>query len=250
MSADNPNLGDIALNKVVEMAIDSQLDTAEQIDVNLRTNPIELIQGKVDSVEISGRGLVIKQDLRMETLKINSDAVAIDPLKAVFGNIELTHPTDAEALIVLTEADINHALSCDYVSEKLQGLKLEMDGAPVTVDVRSATLDLPGDNQFVIAATFAIREQNEVKQFSATAIPHIDEDGHRISLEILAAQAQGLTLKLMMVIFEQLTTLLDLRNFNLPGVSLQLYKLEAQPARLVIHAKTQITQIPSLQQEV
>jgi hypothetical protein len=247
MGADNPNLGDIALNKVVEMAIDSQIDTADRLDVDLRTNPIDLIQGKMNSIEISGRGLVVKQDLRMETIKINSNAVSIDPLKAVFGNIQLTHPTAAEAQIILTEADINRALNCNYVTEKLQGLKLEMDGAPVTVDVNSATLDLPGENKFVIAATFSIREQNEVKQFSATAVPHIAEDGHRISLEILAAQAQGLTLKLMMAIFEQLTTLLDLRNFNLPGVSLQLYKLEAQPERLVIHAKTQISQIPQFE---
>jgi hypothetical protein len=122
MGADNPNLGDIALNKVVEMAIDSQLDTAEQINVDLRTNPLELIQGKVDAIEISGRGLVVKQDLRMETLKINSDAVAIDPLKAVFGNIELTHPTDAEAQIVLTcwiyATSIFPAYRSDYTNSK------------------------------------------------------------------------------------------------------------------------------------
>jgi LmeA-like phospholipid-binding len=246
MGTDNPNLGDIALNKVVEMAIDSQIDTADRIDVDLRTNPLELIQGKVDSIEITGRGLVVKQDLRMETIKINSDAVSIDPLKAIFGNIELTHPTDAQAQIVLTEADINRALCCDYVRDKLQGLKLEMDGSPVTVDVREATLDLPGENKFVIAATFSIREQNEVKKFSATAVPQIHEDGNQISLEILAAEGQGLTLKLMMVVFEQLTMLLDLRNFNIPGVSLQLHKLEATQGRLVIHANSQISQIPTL----
>jgi hypothetical protein len=246
MGADNPNLGDIALNKVVEIGINSQLDTVERLDVDLRTNPIELIQGKVDSIEISGRGLVVKQDLRMEAIQINADVVSIDPLKAVFGNIELTHPTDAQAQIILTEADINRAFSCDYVREKLQGLKLEMDGVPVTVDVLEATLDLPGENKFAIAAAFSLREQNEVKKFSATASPQIHENGNRISLEILAAEGQGLTLKLIMVIFEQLTALLDLRNFNIPGVSLQLHKLEAQQGRLVIHAKTQISQIPVL----
>ncbi len=246
MGADNPNLGDIALNKVVEIGINSQLDTVEKLDVDLRTNPIELIQGKVDSIEISGRGLVVKQDLRMEAIQINADVVSIDPLKAVFGNIELTQPTDAEAQIILTEADINRAFSCDYVRDKLQGLKLEMDGVPVTVDVLEATLDLPGENKFAIAAAFSLREQNEVKKFSATASPQIHENGNRISLEILAAEGQGLTLKLIMVIFEQLTALLDLRNFNIPGVSLQLHKLEAQQGRLVIHANTQISQIPAL----
>jgi hypothetical protein len=91
-----------------------------------------------------------------------------------------------------------------------------------------------------------MRESGEIKKFSATAIPQIDENGNRISLEILAAEGQGLTMKLVLVIFEQLTALLDLRNFNIPGVSLQLYQLEAQAGKLVIHAKTQISRIPAL----
>ncbi len=247
MGADNPNLGDRALNKVVEIGITDRLDTVEEIDVDLRTNPLSLIQGKVDTANISGKGLAIDRDLRVEKLKITTKEVSIDPLSALFGKIELTHPTDAEAQIVLTEADINRAFSCDYILTKLQGLKLEMDGQPVIVDVHNATLDLPGENKFVIAATFSMGEQNEVKKFSATAMPHIAENGERISLEILSAEAQGLTLKLVMVIFEQLSALLDLRNFNFPGVSLKLQQLEAQQGKLVIHAKTQISQIPILE---
>jgi hypothetical protein len=246
MGTENPNLGDRALNKVVEMGISSQLDTVEKLDVDLQTNPIDLIQGKVDAVEISGKGLVVKQDLRMETLKITTDRVSIDPLGVVFGNIELTHPTAAEAQIVLTEVDINRAFSSNYVRSKLCDLPMEMDGHPVSVDVKSATLELPGENKFVIAGSFLLKGQNDLKQISATAIPQIHENGHRISLEILAAQGQGLTLQLVMVIFEQLSALLDLRNFNIPGVALQLQQLEAPAGKLVIHAKTQISQIPSL----
>jgi LmeA-like phospholipid-binding len=246
MGANSPDLGNQALSKVVEIGLTSQLDEIEEIDVDIRTNPGNFIQGKLDSVEISGKGLVVKQDLRMETIQISTDEVSIDPLRAVFGNIELTHPTAAEARIVLNEADINRAFSCNYIQSKLRGLKLELDGHSVTVDVQSATLDLPGENKFVIAATFLMREQNEVKKFSATAIPQIHENGNQISLEILAAEGQGLTLKLVMVIFEQLTALLDLRNFDIPGITLQLHQLEAQAGKLVIHAKTQIVQLPTM----
>lgn len=246
MSQDSPDLGNQALSKVVEMGIATQLDRSEEIEVDIRTNPVSFIQGKLDSVEISGKGVVVKQHLRVENIQINTDAVSIDPLKAVFGNIELTHPTDAEARIVLTEADINHAFSCDYIQSKLRGLKMDVDGQPVTIDIQQASLDLPGDNQFVISTTFLMRESNEIKKMSATAIPQIDEDGNRISLEILAAQGEGLNLKLVMVIFEQLIALLDLRNFNIPGVSLQLHQLEAQLGKLVIHAKSQIAQIPTI----
>jgi LmeA-like phospholipid-binding len=246
MAQDPPDLGNQALSKVVEIGIATQLDHSEQIDVDIRTNPGNFIKGKVDSVEISGKGLVVKQDLRVETITISTDEVSINPLSAVFGNIELTHPTAAEARIILTEADINRAFSCNYIQTKLRGLQMDMDGQPVTIDMQEVTLDLPGENKFIIAVTFLIKEPNEVKSFSATAIPQIHENGNRISLEILAAAGQGLTLKLIMVIFEQLTALLDLRNFNMPGVALQLHQLEAQPGQLVIHAKTQISQFPSI----
>lgn len=245
MTSDNSDLGEKALSKIAEMGIVSQLDEVEEIDVDIRTNPGKLVQGEVNSVAISAKGAVIKQDLRMETLEVSTDKVAINPLSAVFGKIELTHPTEAETQIVLTEADINRAFSSDYIQDKLHSLKLEMEGHSVIIDVQKATVNLPGDSKFVITADFLLREQNEVKKLLATAIPQIQENGYQICLKVLSAEGQGLTSELVVAIFEQLTALLDLRNFNIPGISLQLSQLEAQKGRLVIHAITQIEQIPS-----
>lgn len=244
-SDSGPDLGEKALSKVVEIGIASQLDQVGDIEVDIRTDPGKLVQGKLDSVSISGKGLVIKQDLRIETLEVNTDSIAINPLSAVFGNIELIHSTDAEAEIVLAEADINRAFNSDYIQDKLHGLKINMEGHPVIVDVQQVTITLPGENKFAIAADFLLKEQGEVKKLSATAIPQVQENGHQISLEILAAEGQGLTLELVLAIFKQLIALLDLRNFDIPGMSFQLRQLDAQEGKLVIHAVTQIEQIPS-----
>jgi LmeA-like phospholipid-binding len=245
MAANSPDLGEQALSKVAEAGIASQLDEVEDIDVDIRTNPGKLVQGKVDSVTISGKGLVMKQDLRMETLEVNIDKVEINPLSAVFGNIELTRPSEAEAQIVLTEADINRAFSSDFIRQKLHGVTLNLDGDQVVVDVQHAAIDLPGDNTFVVNADFSIKGQSEVKKLSATAIPKIQENGNRISLEVIRSEAQGLTAEVQASILMQLTELLDLRNFNIPGILLQLSQLDAQAGKLLIHAKTQIEQLPS-----
>ena len=245
MAQDNPDLGEKALSKVAEMGIASQLDEVENINVDIRTNPGKLLQGEVDSVAISGQGLVIKQDLRMETLEVSIDKVAINPLSAVFGNIELTQPTEAEAHIVLTEADLNRAFGADYIQAKLQGLKMNIEGRPVVVDVQQATVELPGGNKLVLTANFLLQEQGEAKKLSATAVPKIAEDGHQLSLEILSTEGEGLPPEAVSAIFAQLTALLDLRNFNIPGMSLQLHQLEAQQGKLVIQAMTQIERIPS-----
>ncbi|MBW4550636.1 MAG: DUF2993 domain-containing protein [Aphanocapsa sp. GSE-SYN-MK-11-07L] len=245
MVEDSPNLGEKAISKVAELGIANQLDQAEDISVDIRTAPEKLIQGEVDSVAIIGKGLVMKQDLRMESLEVTTDQVAINPLRAVFGTIELTRPTTAVAQIVLTETDINRAFNSNYLQSKLKGLTMQIDGKPVTVDVRETVINLPGDNKFVITADFLLKEQQAMKQLSATAIPQVQADGHRISLEILSTEGQGLEAELVVAILEQLTALLDLRNFDIPGMSLQLHELDVQTGRIVIQAQTQIEQIPS-----
>lgn len=246
MEIDRPNLGDKALSKVVEIGIAIQLDEAEVIDVDIRTNPGKLVQGKIDSVTISGKGLVMRQDLRLETIEVSIGKVGIDPFSAVFGNIELIHPTDAEALIVLTEADINRAFRSDYIRSKLHGLKMMMNGQEVIVNVQQVIVNLPGDRKFIISIDFLVAEETEVRKLSATTVPKIQADGYRILLEILAIEGQGLNLDLVTVIIEQLTALLDLRNFIIPGLSLQLYKLEAPQGKLVIHSHAQVTQVSPL----
>jgi LmeA-like phospholipid-binding len=246
MTSDRSDLGNQALSKVAEIGITNQLETVENIDVDIRTDPGKMIQGKVDSVFISGQGVVTKQDLRMESLTVSIDEVSINPLGAILGNIELTHPSDAEARIVLTQSDLNRAFSSEYMQAKLRGLQIEVDGQPVTIDVHQVTIDLPGENKLFMAGDFTLREQPELKKMSATAIPSVEPGGNRIALEILAAAGQGLNLRLVMAIFEQLIALLDIRNFDIPGMSLQLHKLEAQAGKLVINAHAQVAQISSM----
>ncbi len=246
MSSNNPNLGETALSKAAELGVASQLSDVEDIKVDIRADPSNLIQGKLTSVAISGKGLVTKQDLRMETLEVVTNEIAINPLSAIFGNFELSHRTEAEAQVVLSEADINRALSSSYMQDKLHNLKVDVDGELLTIDVQQAAVHLPGDNKFVITADFLLKEQGESKKLSATAVPKVEESGHCLSLEILAAEGEGLTLKLIVVILEQLTALLDLRNFDIPGISLQLNQVDAQAGRLFICTKAHIKQLPSI----
>jgi hypothetical protein len=245
MTAGSPDLGEQALSKIVEAGMTSQLDEAETMDVDIRTNPVKLMQGEVDSVTIVGKGLVMKQDLRMETLEINTDKISINPLNAIFGNIELDQSTNAEAHIVLLDSDLNRALSSDFVQAKLRGLKMTVEGQPVTIDVKKAEVSLPGDKQLVVNADFLLVESGESKQLTATAVPKVEQNGQCIALDVLSAEGQGLTDELNTAIFDQIASLLDLRNFNLPVASFKVHTLEAQQGKLVIHATTEIDEIPS-----
>ncbi|XGV98544.1 MAG: DUF2993 domain-containing protein [Leptolyngbya sp. BL-A-14] len=245
MSEGNADLGEKALSKVVEVGLASQLDQAEEMDVDIRTDPGKLMQGSVDSVAIVGKGLVMKRDLRLETMEITTDKVSINPLRAILGNIELNHPTNAEARFVLLESDMNRALNSDYIRGKLRGLKMQLEGKPATISVEQATVELPGNQQIVVNADFLLIEQGERKKLTAAAVPRVEEDGQCIALEVVSAEGQDLSEELIKAIFEQITELLDLRNFDIPNTTLKLKTLDPQKGQLVIHATTEIEQIPS-----
>ncbi|AFY43018.1 DUF2993 domain-containing protein [Nostoc sp. PCC 7107] len=83
--SESPSIGEQALNKATEIGLSSQLDEVENLDVNIKTDPLKMVQRQVNAVEISGEGLVMQKDLRMEELKMQMGNVSINPLSAAFG---------------------------------------------------------------------------------------------------------------------------------------------------------------------
>lgn len=241
-----PDLGEQALNKVAEIGISSQLDEVENLDVEIQTDPIKLMSGAVDSVAVQGEGLVMQQDLRVEEMQLKTGKVAINPLSAAFGKIELQHPTEAEAHVVLTEADINRAFNSDYIREKMQASQITIDGKPMTVDTQHVNLGLPGDGKIALSADLKLRESGEVKRIAMITVPRVADNGYRVKLEeIQYMEGEGLSLELTHALLEKAGELLDLRNFELEGMSLRLKGLEAQKGRLVLQGQAAIEQFPS-----
>lgn len=238
-----PDLGQQALDKVAELAIKSQLDDAEAVKVDIETDPLKLVQGKVDSVSISGAGMVMKQELRVEELEISAGAIAIDPMKAITGRIELTQPTNAEAAIRLTEDDINRALESDYLRHKMRGLSINVQGQPLTVEVQQVKVRLPGDNQIAMDMHLRVKETQEMKHFSGIAKPSLKNNGYCIDLELLSAEGEGLDIDFVTALFEEVVQLLDLRNFDLNGMKLQLNQLKAEDGQLRLHGTALINQL-------
>lgn len=242
--SNQPNLGEQALDKAAEAAIKNQLDQAEQVDVNIEAQPMNIVQGKVDSVSVKGAGVVMKRDLRVEALKLNTDSVSINPLKAITGEIELTEPTNAQAQILLTETDLNRALASDYLLKKMQGLEISVQGDARTIDVQSAKIHLPGERKLAIEAELQVRETSDRVQFSAVAIPSIVEAGQKIHLDIVSAEGEGLSLEFATALFEKVIDLLDLRNFELDGFTLELQDLIVQKGTLLLQTTTTIEKLP------
>lgn len=241
---DQPGLGEQALNKAAEVGISSQLDEVENLDVDIKTDPIKLVQGQVDEVKIAGDGLVMKKDLRVEELDMHMKGVAVNPLSATFGKIELTQPTDASVRAVLTEADINRAFNSEYVRSQLSNLPVQLDGESTTISAKQVEFKLPGDDKVALKASVSAGGRQEQIAFSAK--PVVSSSGQTISLEnVEYGGGEELSPELTKALVEQTSQILNLSNFDLQGMSLRIQKLKVEAGKITMQAEAHVEKIPS-----
>lgn len=239
-------LGEQALNKAAEIGLSSQLDEVEELDVDIKTDPLKLVQGQVDSVTIDGEGMVMQGDLRMEELDMHMSGVAINPLSAAFGKIELTKPTQAATRVVLLEADINRAFNSEYVRTQLQNQQVHVNGQLMTIEPQQVNFRLPGEGKVALNATVLLRETGETKQVAFTAVPHVSGNGQTVSLEdVQYDEGEELSPELTKALVDQTSELLNLSNFDLEGMTLKINNLEVEAGKITLQAEANVEQIPS-----
>ncbi|MBD2361287.1 DUF2993 domain-containing protein [Anabaena minutissima FACHB-250] len=238
-------IGEQALNKAAEIGLSSQLDEVENLDVNIKTDPLKLVQGEVETVAISGEGLVMQKDLRMDVMEMQINSVAINPLSAAFGKIELTKPTAGKARVVLTEADINRAFNSEYVRNQIQSQKINIDEQPKTVVPQQVDFRLPGEGKVALNASILVVENNENHQVVFTAVPRVNPNGTTVTLEnVTYGEGEEISPELTKALIAQTSEILDLSNFDLEGMSLRVQQLVVDTGKLTLQAEADVEKIP------
>jgi len=246
VALDQPDFGEQALSKAVEIGLSTQLDEVENLEVDIRTDPGKLLQGELESVKIEGQGLVMQKDLRAEELEVKTNSIAINPLSAAFGKIELTRPTEADAHVVLAEQDMERAFNSEYIHDKLQNLDVNVDGQAMTIDTRQVQFRLPGDGKIALNAEILLNKTGETKQVSFTTVPRMSAGGEQISLDkVQYAEGQEVSPELTAALLERAGELLNLRNFELEGMSLRLKGLDVQKGKLTLQANAYVEKFPN-----
>jgi len=243
MSSKESNVSEQAISKLAEEGIKSQLDQAESLDVDIRTDPGKMVQGEVDEVAVEGHGMVIQNDLRTEEMTLHTSGVDIDMMKAAFGDVILEQPTNATARVVLKAADIQHAFNADYVQQKLRGQKVELpSGEKITTDASNVSFTIPEAGRIAVAADVMIFEKVETHHVSFSAKPKLIANGHGVTLEDVSYDDAGNDKpELTQALIDTTESLLDLRCFELDGMNLQFDQFTVEEDALVIEAGATIT---------
>ena len=244
--SEQQGLGEQALNKAAEIGLSSQLDEVENLEVDIKTDPLKAIQGQVDSVTIEGEGMVMQKDLRVEEMDMQVNNVAINPLSAAFGKIELTKPAQGSAHVVLIEADINRAFNSEYVRSQLQKTQVQVNGQPMNIEPQHVDFRLPSEGKVALNATVRISETNETKQVAFTAVPRVLGNGETVTLEdVQYEEGEERSPELTKALVDQTSEILNLSNFDLEGMSLRIKQLKVETGKLTLEAEAYVEQIPT-----
>ena len=239
------NAGEQAISKAAELGLSSQLDEAENLDVDIRTNPLDIMQGEIESVSVKGEGLVMKKELRAEKLRIETSSISVNSIKAAMGNIELTQPTDARMLVALKEEDLQNAFNSEYIKDKLQNMEIEWEGKKVKGKIDEVKFTLLDDGKIGLKADVYLGDRDNAEKVSLTAIPQIDNAGNCIKLESVEyLEDAGCNLQVAKAIVNSAEEILDLRNFELDTMSLQVRKLDVKLGQLSIEADAEVRDFP------
>lgn len=235
------------LSIAAEMGLISQVDNVEKINVDVRTNLIDIVQGQANSVSVSAEGLVMQKDIRVQEMEMQADRIAIDPLSAVFGDIKLSQPAGAVARLVLAEKDINRALNSNYVRSKMTPLSLTVDGEIVTLELQQMEIHLPGEGKIKCAGKIRMNEAANTRQLSFIAVIQPRTSYQPLLVEAFqCSPGEGISLELIIPLIQKLKELANLPYFEMEGSAFRVKDMDVQAGSLTVYAEAYVRQIPSL----
>jgi hypothetical protein len=244
MAQGQTDLTEEALNRLMELGISSRFDQVESLAADVHSDPMKLLQGELESANVRGKGLVIKKDLRTADLFVESNGFAIDPLKAALGNIELTRPTHATIAVTLLEADIERALNSNYIAEKLQKLKFSLNGRLTRLKPKQVSVRLPGKGKVELAADVILTDTGATEHIAFSSVPKLFANGHNIQFEQVQVNSETASPTLTENLVTTLNQLLDLRNFTLSGMELQLRDMDIQAGKMQVVTAARLNEFP------
>lgn len=243
--SDQPRIDEQAIALAAELGLSSQLDAAENIDINIKTDLLKAVQGQADALDISGQGLVMQKDIRVQEMELHLDNIDIDPISALFGQVELKHPVDAIAKFVVTEQDINRALNSEYVQNQIQALEVNVKGQIVSLKMQQMELLLPGDDKMVFSGSVLLQEMGNPRQLEFSAVVHPRTNQQPVLVEgFHCKDGQSISLELAVALLGKMTQITELPYIELGKMAIRVKNMEVETGKITLYTEARVREIP------
>lgn len=243
---DEQNLEEKLLSQEAKRRVLHELNEVEKIDIDVQTDVLKIIQGQADGVSVSGQGLVIKENIRIQEIKLQTDNIAIDPFSALFGQIELDEPVNAIARVLLTEADINKTLSSDFTRRLANNFELKVDGEIVNFELQQIQIFLPGDNRIELHGKVLLQEKGNTRPLTYQAIARPRTHSQPLLLESFnCIEGQGISLEVIVPLMQKFQELVNQPYFEWNNMRLRVKDIKLEIGSLTLLVEASVRQIPS-----
>ncbi|MEH2290828.1 LmeA family phospholipid-binding protein [Nostoc sp.] len=234
------------LSQEAEKQVSNQLDEVEQIEIDVKTDLLKIVQGQADGVSIKGQGLVIKEDIRIQEIKLQTDSIDINPFSALFGQIELNEAVNAIARIVLTEVDMNRTLVSDFVNSKMQNFDLDVDGEIVSFEPQKIQVFLPGEGKIECRGRLLLKEMGNTRPLAYTAVLSPRTQSQPAMLESFnCTEGGGISVEIVTALMQKAKELMNMPSFKWEEMAFKIKDIKVEKGSLILLVETQVKQIPS-----
>ena len=243
-SAKNFDLGKNIIDKATETAIASQVKSAQNIQVDIDSQPSQLATGKVEAIAISCEKVVAVQDLSLEQIDIASEDLSINLLTAILGDISLVKPGNFQIEIVFTEADCDRLLNSSYVKILLQNLMLDLEQQPVSFYLQQASCQLKEQGVVYLEADLVL-ESAKTTQTRFQIQLQFCQNGTQVKfLGGKYLEDPKVDLQHTVAILNKVKDLIYLRTLHTKDLSVDILKIEVSPQQLILGLNAQVKRLP------
>lgn len=247
----------VTFDNIAEGDIREALHDAEQLEVRLDNAPnYGLLTGNIQRLRFAGRGLYVTPDLRIDTVEIESDPIAVDINRL---NQEdrtsiprfLREPLQGAMRVVITEADLNRALGSPAAAEPLRELGIgitrtndpEAQRDPQRFQIVNPEVEFLANNRVRFQLEIEDRRDNESVQIVLeTGLASIN--GARIQAvnPTIWINNEEAPTQLIAIFSRILDRVLDLRKYEDRGLFARVLKFDLDGDRLEVAAFIRIDQ--------
>lgn len=237
----------VAVQQVAEQSLRNQIEEAETLAVRIDATPThQFLAGQIDRVRIAGRGVFIMDDVRIDLLDVETDAVDLNLTKLRQGEIALDRPLRAVIRLRLTVDDINQALQSPIVTDSLQDLSLnalgeETIGGLNRSDVVNAQFVVPAPGRVQIATQ--LQEQGTGQALAIRlGVGVAIANGYQLQFSNpeLMANGEAFPNDLLEALVDGISQEFTLRNLEPAGITARLLELKIEVDQVQMVAFVQI----------
>lgn len=259
----NFSLSEAVLSKLAEVYLSSQVKKSQSLKIDIDSNPEKIVKGKIDSISLTGKKLVILGNLTIEEIILDSNDITLNLIEIISGKIELETPSQFTAKAILTTPDCDRLLNSKYLNKLLKRLPVKIKERLYTFQIQHAKCYLKERDKLTLAAELILTEgqpeasasqagREDLASSSKTKTTEFEidlslaEGGAKIMLETGKYQKnKALPLEATIEIIGKIKELLYFRCFNSSNFSFEIYKLRIEAKQLIISVKGNVKRLPS-----